>query len=163
MWTLGKMIKNHLVAFATVGNLDKFCKAETIYMDEIFKASPQFYQLFTLRAVCYGQHIPLVYTLLLNKTTITYKCFLQSSKKCCLKMAFTLILLSFILTLKEASFVLLDFNFQEHATKVASTISPRQYGKLTKIMGSKQSTPGNNELRFFICQLIALAFLPSVG
>jgi len=39
----------------------------------------------------------------------------------------------FFRTLKEALFVLLHFNFQEHATKVASTISHRQYGKLSKI------------------------------
>ena len=56
-------------------------------------------------------------------------------------MAFTLILLSFCLTLKEASFVPLQFNFQDHATKVASTISHRQYGKLSKTMGYKWSTP----------------------
>ena len=56
-------------------------------------------------------------------------------------MAFTLILLSFLLTSKEASLVQLHFNFQEHATKVASTISHRQYGKLSKIMGYRQSIP----------------------
>ena len=56
-------------------------------------------------------------------------------------MAFTLILLSFSLTLKEASFVPLQFNFQDHATKVAPTVSYRQYGKLSKTTGYKWSTP----------------------
>ena len=39
-------------------NLEKFCEAETIYIDRTFKASPQlFYQFFTAHAVYNGQHI----------------------------------------------------------------------------------------------------------
>ena len=61
----GQNDQNRLVAFATVGNLEKLCKAETIYIDGTFKASPQFvYQLFTVHAVHGGQHFPFVYTLL---------------------------------------------------------------------------------------------------
>ena len=37
----GQNDQNRLVPFATVGNLEKFCKAETIYIDGTFKASPQ--------------------------------------------------------------------------------------------------------------------------
>ena len=54
----GQNDQNRLVPFATVGNLEKFCEAETIYIDRTFKASPQlFYQLFTVHAVYNGQHI----------------------------------------------------------------------------------------------------------
>ena len=54
----GQNDQNCLVPFATVGNLEKFCEAETIYIDRTFKASPQlFYQLFTVHAVYNGQHI----------------------------------------------------------------------------------------------------------
>ena len=50
--------QNRLVPFATVGNLEKFCEAETIYIDRTFKASPQlFYQFFTVHAVYNSQHI----------------------------------------------------------------------------------------------------------
>ena len=69
----GQTDRNHLVAFATVGNLEKLCEAETIYIDGTFKANPQlFYQLFTVHAVYNGQHFPFVYALLPNKTTSTY-------------------------------------------------------------------------------------------
>ena len=82
----GRNDQNCLVAFATVGNLEKLCGAETIYIDGTFKASPQlFYQLFTVHAVYNGQHFPFVYALLPNKTTITYNRFLQSSKECCIE------------------------------------------------------------------------------
>ena len=78
-------------------------------------------------------------------------------------MVFTLILLLFSLTSKEASFVLLHFHFQDQPTKVASTISHRQYGNLSKTMGYTQSIyTSNDELRFFIRQLMALAFLPEL-
>ena len=51
----GHTDRNRLVAFATVGNLEKLCEAETIYIDGTFKASPQlFYQLFTVHAVYNG-------------------------------------------------------------------------------------------------------------
>ena len=41
----GQNDQNCLVAFATVGNLEKFCEVETIYIDGTFKARPQlFYQ-----------------------------------------------------------------------------------------------------------------------
>ena len=69
----GKNDQNLLVAFATAGNLEKLCKAETIYIDGTFKASPQlFYQLFAIHAVYNGQHFSFVYALLPNKTTIPY-------------------------------------------------------------------------------------------
>ena len=74
--------QNRLVAFATVGNLEKLCEAETIYIDGIFKASPWlFYQLFTVHAVYSGQHFPFVYALLPNKTTLTYNHFFLPSSK----------------------------------------------------------------------------------
>ena len=73
--------QNRLVTFATVGNLEKLCEAETIYIDGTFKASPRlFYQLFTVHAVYSGQHFPFVYALLPNKTTLTYNRFLPISK-----------------------------------------------------------------------------------
>ena len=54
----GQNYQNRLVPFATVGNLEKFCEAETIIIDRTFMASPQlFYQLFTVHAVYNGQHI----------------------------------------------------------------------------------------------------------
>ena len=65
--------QNHLAPFATVGNLEKLCKAETIYIDGTFKASLQlFYQFFTVHAVYNGQHFPFVYALLPNKTTMQH-------------------------------------------------------------------------------------------
>ena len=82
----GRNDQNRLVAFATVGNLEKLCEAEIIYIDETFKASPQlFYQLFTVHTVYNGQHFPFVYALLPNKTTITYNRLLQSSKEYCIE------------------------------------------------------------------------------
>ena len=48
--------QNHLVPYATIGNLE-FCEAETIYIDRTYKASPEFYQLFTVHALYNGQHI----------------------------------------------------------------------------------------------------------
>ena len=69
----GQNDQNHLAPIATVGNLEKLCEAETIYIDGTFKASLQlFYQLFTVHAVYNGQHFPFVYALLPNKTTSTY-------------------------------------------------------------------------------------------
>ena len=50
--------QNRLVAFATVSKLEKFCEAETIYIDGTFKASPQlFYHFLTVHAMYNGQHI----------------------------------------------------------------------------------------------------------
>ena len=40
---IGHNDQNRLVPFATVGNLEKFCEAETIYIDRTFKASPQLF------------------------------------------------------------------------------------------------------------------------
>ena len=77
--------QNRLVALATVGNLEKLCEAKTIYIDGTFKASPQFYQLFTVHTVYNGQHFPFVYALLPNKTTVTYNRLLQSSKEYCIE------------------------------------------------------------------------------
>ena len=36
----GQNDQNHLVPFVTVGNLEKFYEAETIYIDRTFKANP---------------------------------------------------------------------------------------------------------------------------
>ena len=48
----GQNDQNRLVPFATVGNLEKFCRAETIYINKTFKASPQlFHQLFKLKYI----------------------------------------------------------------------------------------------------------------
>ena len=39
----GQNDQNPLVPFATVGNLEKFCNAETVYIYRTFKASPQWF------------------------------------------------------------------------------------------------------------------------
>ena len=39
----GRNDQNRLVPFATVGNIEKFCEAETIYIDRTFKASPKLF------------------------------------------------------------------------------------------------------------------------
>ena len=82
---------------------------------------------------------------------------LTSSKNHAWKLAYTSILQSSCLTLKQASFVQLLFSSQEHAIKVASTISHRQYGELCKTMDYKCNTL---PIRLFIRRLMALAFLP---
>ena len=71
----GQNDQNHLAPFTTVGNLEKLCEAETIYIDGTFQGQPTvvlIYQLFTVHVVYNGQHFPFVYGLLPNKTTTNY-------------------------------------------------------------------------------------------
>ena len=75
-------------------------------------------------------------------------------------MPFILLL---FLTSKEALFVLLHFNFQEHAAKVASTISHKQYGKLSKTSGLQVEYTSNDELKILYRPTDGSGVLTRVG
>ena len=154
----GQNDQNRLVTFATVGNLEKLCEADTIYIDGAFKASPRlFYQLFTVHAVYDGQHFPFVYALLPNKTTITYNRFFTKLKECCWKMAFTF----------NPSVILSDFEGGIICSIAVQFSGSHHQGcfyhfsqaiwKAVQTHGLQAKYTSNDELRFFIRRLMALA------
>jgi len=82
-WASGKNGENFVLAsdgtmdlivlFGTDRNVDYLCKAEKIFCDGTFYASPkQFKQIYTLHAFVEGQMFPLIYGLLPDKTQATY-------------------------------------------------------------------------------------------
>ena len=157
----GQNDQNCLVAFALVGNLEKLCEAETLYIDGTFKASPQlFYQLFTVHAVYNGQHFPFVYALLPNKTTITYNHLFTKIKECCLENGLHL----------NPSVILSDFEGGIICSIAVQFPGSRQQGcfyhfsqaiwKAVQNHGLQAEYTSNDEFRFFIRQLMTLAFSP---
>lgn len=76
---------NHcIVIFSCMTNLEHLCKCKKIFMDGTFKYSSKYFvQLFTIHGQCNGHYIPLVFCLLKDKTSETYKqCLKFVSKKC---------------------------------------------------------------------------------
>jgi len=64
---------NNMIIFTCSTNLIFLSKCETIYVDGTFKYCPQPYtQLCSIHGLYGGHVVPLVYTLLLDKTMTTY-------------------------------------------------------------------------------------------
>ena len=73
MYDSGSEDENRFFMFATKGNLRQLGRSKTWYVDGTFKVCPSlFYQLFTMHAMIGGSVVPLVYTLLQNKTEVAY-------------------------------------------------------------------------------------------
>ena len=63
-----------IIIFSTEENLRILIDAEAIFVDGTFHTCPDlFYQIFTIHAVKFGKHFPLVYCLLPNKARETYE------------------------------------------------------------------------------------------
>ena len=71
----------------------------------------------------------------------TYNRFFTKHKECCLENGLHLNPSVMLSDFEGSIICYIAVQFQDHATKVASTISHRQYGKLSKTLGYKQSTP----------------------
>jgi len=64
---------NEMLIFTCNDNLKFLSKCETIYVDGTFKSYPKLYtQLYSMHGLYGGFVVPLVYTLLLNKSSTTY-------------------------------------------------------------------------------------------
>ena len=154
----GQNDQNCLVAFAIVGNLEKLYEAETIYIyRRNFQGQPMVVlsALHSTYAVYSGQHFPFVYALLPNKTTLTYNRFFAKLKESCLENGLHLNP-SVILSDFEGgiiSSIALQFPGAHHQGCFYH-FSPAIW-KAVKNHGLQSEYTSNNELRFFIRQLMA--------
>jgi hypothetical protein len=66
--------ENKIVVFGTETFLRKLCAADIVFMDGIFKSAPQiFTQIYTLHIFWMGIMVPVVYSLLPDKSAQTYR------------------------------------------------------------------------------------------
>ncbi|XP_022164638.1 uncharacterized protein LOC111029781 [Myzus persicae] len=64
---------NNIITFTCTQNLEQLKKATTVFVDGTFKSCPkQFYQLFSIFIKVQNSYVPVVFSLLPNKTTDTY-------------------------------------------------------------------------------------------
>lgn len=67
---------NRILIFCSTKNLETLDTTSDWYCDGTFAVSPKlFYQMFTINVIVKGKNLPLVYTLLPNKTEETYTRF----------------------------------------------------------------------------------------
>lgn len=66
--------ENNIIVFSCESNIKTLCKMSTLYMDGTFShCTKHFFQLFTIHGLQNGYYMPLLYCLLPNKSTETYK------------------------------------------------------------------------------------------
>ncbi|KAL4126087.1 hypothetical protein QTP88_010316 [Uroleucon formosanum] len=64
---------NNIITFTCTQNLEQLKKATTLFVDGTFKSCPkQFYQLFSIFIKVQNSYVPVIFSLLPNKTTDTY-------------------------------------------------------------------------------------------
>jgi len=74
----------NIVCFTTKSNLKFLCSRDKIFVDGTFEYCAKFFlQLFTIHCVKNGHYIPLVFSLLLNKSSKTYELLLSMLKEKC--------------------------------------------------------------------------------
>lgn len=70
--------ETNILGFSAICNLQPFCSLNLLFVDGTFKSCPKlYYQLFTIHGVVKNNYVPLVYFLLLSKTTNCYTAAFQ--------------------------------------------------------------------------------------
>jgi hypothetical protein len=76
---LSQSANNEFITFATDTNLRLLCEADDIYMDGTFDTAPSLYsQLYTIHIFVEDRMVPVMYALMISKTTQLYVSMFQS-------------------------------------------------------------------------------------
>lgn len=156
---------NRIIVFGTTQNLSLLSRSMIIFLDGTFKTCPHiFTQIFTIHGTVHGAVFPLVYALLPNKTTESYRAVLRAVADKCVELGFAApcprsIMSDFELAIinsvkqvyPQSTILLCFFHLSQSVWRHLQSIG----------LQVAYNDPENREVKNGFSQLLALAFVPA--